>query len=121
MNTSDEKPLSSYSSERTLYQVQVRRREGTSPTILLNDRFIGEKWERLILPERAYLLTNHFDTAAELGDGLFPYAMAMAEAWGVFSVRHAHIFEVRLVPHLVKSTYASFAQEPLPELDRNPA
>lgn len=120
MNTSDEKPLSTHTAERTLYQVQVRRREKTRPTYL-NGKLIGHDWEQMPLPDRNYLITDHFDTAAELDDGLFPYALAMAEAWMVLSIEHAHVFEVRLVPHLVKTSYATFPQEPLPEVNRNPA
>lgn len=119
MNTSDQKPLSTHSAERTLYQVQVRQRENTKPTFL-NQKLIGHEWESAPLPERRYKLTEHMDTAAELDEGLFPYALAMMEAWGILSVEHAHVFEVRLVPHVVKTSYASFPQEPLPELDRKP-
>jgi hypothetical protein len=121
MNTTDQKLLSSHTTERTLFQVQVRRRKGTSPSIALNEKLIGEEWEPVPLPPRAYYFTDHFDTAAELHDGLFPYALAMREAWDVLSVEHARVFEVRLVPHLVKSSYASFPQEPMPELERNPS
>ncbi len=119
MNTADQKPRSTHTAERTLYQVQVRRREGTQ-AICLTGKLIGHEWEPAPLPERYYLLTDHIDTAAELDEELFPYAMAMHEAWGILSVSHAYAFEVRLVPHVVKTSYASFAQEPLPELDRQP-
>lgn len=121
MNTSDQKPLSTHTSERTLYQVQVRRRKHAKPTIVLNEKPIGTEWEPLPLLPKRYVLTEHVDTAAELDDGLFPYPLAMAEAWGVLSVEHAYCFEVRLVPHIVKTSYASYPQKPLPELNREPA
>lgn len=117
MNT--EKPLSTHAAERTLYQVQIRRHKHIRPTFL-NGKLIGEEWERVPLPDRDYRITSHLDTAAELDDGLFPYALAMAEAWLALSYEHAYAFEVRLVPHLVKTSYAAFPQEPLPELDRKP-
>lgn len=114
--TTEEKPTSTFSAERTLYQVQVRRRKGSPRNIALNEVFIGEDWEPIQLPDRAYTLTEHVETCAELDDGLFPYPMAMMEAWRILSTRHAHAFEVRLVPHKVKTSYATYPQEPLPAL-----
>lgn len=116
----NEKPLSTHSAERTLYQVQVRRRLNARPSITLNGKFIDTEWEPMPLLSKAYQLTDHVDTCAELDDGLFPYPLAMHEAWGILSVEHAHAFEVRLVPHLVKTSYATFPQEPMLELDRHP-
>lgn len=113
------KPLSSHVSERTLYQVQVCRRKSASSNILLNEKFIGTEWERLHLNGMRFRCSDHEDTQAELDDGLFPYALAMSLAWEVASVEHAFAFKVRLVPYLVKTSYASYPQEPMEPLERH--
>ncbi len=117
MKTENEKPIVTHNSTRILYQVQVRRRANTNPDILLNNKGVDTEWRRANLPPRGYIFTDYRDTAAELSDGLFPYALAMKEAWGIMAAEHARAFEVRLVPHKVETSYATYAQEPLPELE----
>jgi hypothetical protein len=120
MNTPEAKPLNTHSAERTLYQVQVR--QITSRKILINEKLIGKEWEIYPLPPNRGFYFNEFtDTAAEIWDNLFPFALAMKHAWEVLALEHGHTFDVRLVPHVVKTSYASYPQEPLLELDRNPA
>lgn len=119
MKTPEDKPLSTHTAERTLYQVQVRQL--TSRKILINEKLIGKEWEHYPLPPgRRFILNEHTDTAAEMYDNLFPFALAMKFAWEVLALEHGYTFDVRLVPYVVKTSYASYPQEPLLELDRNP-
>lgn len=121
MNTQTEKPLSTHIAERTLYKVEVRQHYVGPRQFTLNGKSIGNEWEAYHPAPRHYNLNEHVDTVAELDDGLFPFVMAMAEAYWVLGVEHARAFEVRLVPHVVKTSYASYPQEPMEKLDRNPA
>lgn len=120
MNNTDNKPTETHHAERTLYKVQVRRKRSASPSILLNGQLIGIEWVDAPLAEATYRFTEHTDTAAEIFNELFPYALAMNHAWSILSVAHAYAFEVRLVPHRVETSYSQLPLEPLPELDRNP-
>lgn len=120
MNKHADQPLSTHSAERVLYQVQIRLREGKRLGFTMNDRAVGYEWQELILPPRGYCLSEHWDTAAEIDDNLLPYPLAMKEAWDVLATEHAHAFEVRLVPHVVKTSYAAYALDALPELEREP-
>jgi hypothetical protein len=78
-NTENKTLLCSHSATRFLYQVEVKSIGG----ILLEGVQIGREWEPAPRRNETFRMNCHNDCAADIDNGLFPYALAMSRAWGM--------------------------------------
>jgi hypothetical protein len=115
-NTENKTLLCSHSATRFLYQVEVKSIGG----ILLEGVQIGREWEPAPRRNETFRMNCHNDCAADIDNGLFPYALAMSRAWGILACEHAYAFQVRIVPHEVKTEYAANRLAPLAPLEAQP-